>query len=63
MVSMKKMFAAAALAASLTTHGTEETMQQVLNTWQQQVSAYEEAIKAAENDEMRATIPPRMLVI
>lgn len=33
-------------------------MQQALNTWQQQVTAYEEAMKAAENDEMRASITP-----
>lgn len=33
-------------------------MQQTLNTWQQQISAYEEALKAAENDELRASIAP-----
>ena len=55
---MKKMFASVALAASLSAHGTQEAMQQVLNTWQQQVTAYEEALKAADSDAARAALVP-----
>ncbi len=55
---MKKMFAAAALAASLAAHGTQEAMQQALNSWQQQVTVYEDALKAADSDEARAALVP-----
>lgn len=54
---MKKIFTTAAIACTLLANGSEEAMQQALNTWQQQVAAYEEAIKAAPDDETRATIP------
>ena len=46
------------MAVSLSAYGTEEAMQQALNTWQQQVSAYEEALKAADNDDARAALIP-----
>ena len=55
---MRKMFAAAALAATLAAHGSQEAMQQALNTWQHQVAAYEEALKAADDDSTRAAIEP-----
>lgn len=55
---MKKMFASVALAASLSAQGTQEAMQQVLNTWQQQVAAYEDALKAADSDTARAALTP-----
>lgn len=55
---MKKIFATAAMAISLTTHATEEAMQQALNTWQQQVADYEAAMQAAPSDEARAAITP-----
>ena len=55
---MRKMFAAAALATTLAAHGSQEAMQQALNTWQHQVAAYEEALKAADDDSMRAAIEP-----
>ena len=46
------------MAATLSAYGTEEAMQHALNTWQQQVSVYEEALKAAENDDARAALVP-----
>ncbi len=59
MEGMKKMFAAAALAAAITTtHGTEEVMKQTLTSWQQQVAAYEDALQKAPSDEARAGITP-----
>ena len=55
---MKKIFATAAMAISLTTHATEEAMQQALNTWQQQVADYEAAMQAADSDAARAALVP-----
>ena len=53
---MKKLLAAAALSMIPLSMATEEAMHQALNTWNQQVADYEEAIKAAPNDEARAAI-------
>lgn len=36
--------------------GTEEAMNQALHTWQQQVAAYEEAVRNAPSDEIRDSI-------
>lgn len=55
-MDMKKIFATAALICSLAANGTEEAMNQALNTWQQQVADYEAALKAAPTDEARAHI-------
>lgn len=57
MRGMKKIFATALLGISLTATGTEEAMQQALQSWQQQVADYEAAIKAAPDAESSAGIP------
>lgn len=55
---MKKLLATAALSMISLSLATEEAMNQVLGTWNQQVADYETAVKAAPNDEARAAIQP-----
>lgn len=55
---MKKLLATAALSMISLSLATEEAMNQVLGTWNQQVADYEAAVKAAPNDEARAAIQP-----
>lgn len=59
MRGMKKLLAtAAALSMIPLTQATEEAMNQVLGSWSRQVADYEEAVKAAPNDDARAAIQP-----
>ncbi len=53
---MKKTFAAAALALSLASHGSEEAMQQAMSHWNQQVKEYETALQNAPNDEVKESL-------
>ncbi len=55
---MKKLLAAAVLSMMPLSLATEEAMNQALSSWNQQVADYEEALKAAPNDEARANIMP-----
>lgn len=56
MQSMKKLAVFLSLIPIAT--GTEEAMNQALHTWQQQVTAYEEAVRNAPSDELRDNITP-----
>ena len=57
MQGMKKMMGTIAAALlSLSATATEEDMQQALKEWAQQVAAYEEAVKNANDDMARAAI-------
>lgn len=57
MVSMKKtMGTVAAMLMALAASGTEEMMQEALQEWQQQMAAYEEAVKNAEDETAKASI-------
>lgn len=58
MAGMKKLLTAAVLLMIPLSPATEEAMNQVLSSWNQQVADYEEALKAAPNDETRAGIQP-----
>lgn len=56
---MKKIFAAAAMMSLVPlSMASESAMKQALGTWEQQVAAYEEAMKKAPSDDARASITP-----
>ena len=58
MRGMRKLLTAVALSMIPLSTATEEAMNQVLGSWNQQVVDYEEALKTAPNDEARAAIEP-----
>ncbi len=58
MRGMRKLLTAVALSMISLSSATEEAMNQVLGSWNQQVVDYEEALKTAPNDEARAAIEP-----
>lgn len=54
---MKKILATAALAVAPLALASEDAMNAALNSWNQQMAEYTEAIKNAPSDEVRASIP------
>ena len=54
--AMKKIFAATALSLVPFGMATEEAMNQALSNWNQQVTAYDEAIRNAPSEELKASI-------
>lgn len=58
MRGMRKLLTAVALSMIPLSSATEEAMNQVLGSWNQQVVDYEEALKTAPNDDARAAIEP-----
>lgn len=56
MAGMKKI--AVLLSLLPLAMGTEEAMQQALNTWHQQVTAYEDALRNAVSEEQKASLTP-----
>lgn len=58
MNNMKKLFAAATLVLAPLSLATESAMNQALTLWQQQVKQYEDAVKNAPSDDVRAGLTP-----